>query len=1008
VNAPPHRSVLATLALLVALPLAAAEPGAGGTLAAGDALSAAGIDPREVEAARRQVGAEEALRTGRFAEARAGFEEVVQLYTASQGPAGKGTLAALNKLALALAGMGAVNESLDVHQRMLVQATVGLGELDPATLTALQNVAAGLLKAGRAAEALPLAVRAMTLREEVLGPAHPETLRSMGEAAAVRSALGDFAGALALDEKALAGRRATLGERHPDTLAALNSVAEDLNSLGRYAEALPLHERAYALRRDVLGERSPDALASLNNLTATYEFLGRDDDALKLHEKAVALWTAAVGERHPSTLTSMSNHARALAHVGRAEEALAIQERILRVRSETLGPRHPSTIATHAALASSQFSVGRYDLAAPNAEKAYAAYLELLGPDHPDTVRAQDNLATAWLYLGRSAQALPLFEQALAKYTALLGELHPNTVGVMPNLAALYYGTGKRAEGLALYERMVQSVERIRASGDLSPENRQALFARWVAAYKQFVQVLLVERRFERAFEIAELSKARTLLESSAVRRANQSGVLDPEEALLVQVFESRIATLGDRIASSFDKPEQKLALETEKNKLVQQFSDFRRGLTRKYPKYASLTDVQILNAAAGKQLLAPDAVFVSYLTLGDRVVAFTLDATGKLDGFELGQVPDLARAVEGYRLLIADPQGSTGLAAAGIRIWRLAEGRYTLAPKAPAPGAAWVRDPDELARYLGARLIAPLRLQLGAKRHWILSPEGALTLLPFETLIDAGERAIEDHDISYAQSLSMLGLLRARERDYAALGARRTLFAMGGARYGAIAAAAPTGVEIMRGGSAVKQAFEKMDIRWDDLPGSEREVDSIAALFPPEQVTVLKGDLASERELAERNATRELAQFRYLLFSTHGYLSTVEPALSAVVLSQDQDDPDTDGYVTASEWTRYDLQSDLIVLSACETGVGRIVQGEGVTGLPFALYVAGNRNTLLSLWPVVDESTAEFMGELFRRLRAGESQVAALNAVKRGFLQDPRKRFVAPLYWAPFVLYGG
>ena len=81
-------------------------------------------------------------------------------------------------------------------------------------------------------------------------------------------------------------------------------------------------------------------------------------------------------------------------------------------------------------------------------------------------------------------------------------------------------------------------------------------------------------------------------------------------------------------------------------------------------------------------------------------------------------------------------------------------------------------------------------------------------------------------------------------------------------------------------------------------------------------------------------------------------------------------------GYVTASEWTRYDLQSDLIVLSACETGVGRIVQGEGVTGLPFALYVAGNRNTLLSLWPVVDESTAEFMGEFFRRLRAGESSL--------------------------------
>jgi len=996
------------LAVLVALAPPVASSAVAGEPSATDALSAAGIDPREVEAARRQADAEGALRAGRYAEAGALYESVVELYTASQGPVGKGTLAALNKLALALSGMGQINESLVVHQRMLAQATVGLGELHPSTLTALQNVAAGLLKAGRANEALPLALKALALREEVLGPGHPETLQAMGEAAAVRSALGDFAGAHALDEKALAGRRATLGERHADTLRSLNSVAEDLNSLGRYAEALPLHELAYAGRRETVGDRSPETLASLNNLIATYEFLGRDDDALKLHEKAIALWTEAFGERHPSTLTALGNYARALAHLGRAGDAVAIQERILRVRAETLGPKHPSTIAAQAALASGQFAVGRYDLAAPNAEKAYAAYLELLGPDHPDTVRAQDNLATVYYYLGRPAQALPLFEQALARYTALLGELHPSTVGVLPNLAPLYYASGKRAEGLALYERMVQSVERIRASGDLSPENRQALFARWVAAYKGYVQVLLVERRFERAFELAELSKARTLLESSAVRRANQSGVLDPEEALTVQAFESRIATLGDRIASSFDKPEQRLALEAEKNRLIQQFSEFRRGLTRKYPKYAALTDVQLLGASAGKQLIAPDAVFVSYLTLGDRVVAFTLDGQNALAGFELGLVPDLARAIEGYRLLISDPQGSTGLAAAGIRIWRLPSGAYAIAPKAPDPAAVWVRDADELARHLGARLLAPLRAQLGPKRHWLISPEGALTLLPFETLIDGDKRAVADHDISYAQSLSMLGLLRAREKDYAALGARRTLFAVGGAHYGEQHQGAASGAELLRGGSAIAQAFEQMRIEWEDLPGSVREVESIAALFPPEQVTVLKGDQASERELAERNTTRELAQFRYLLFSTHGYLSTTEPALSAVVLSQDQQDPDNDGYVTASEWTRYDLQSDLIVLSACETGVGRIVQGEGVTGLPFALYVAGNRNTLLSLWPVVDESTAEFMGELFRRLRAGEGQVAALNAVKRGFLLDPRKRFVAPIYWAPFVLYGG
>lgn len=961
----------------------------------------------EVEAAQLQADAELALKSGRNEEAVALFERAAQAYEAGQGATGPDVLATLNKLALAQSAAGQAAASLATHERILEIATGAFGELHPSTLTAMGNVASGRLALGRANDALSLAVRVMALRTEMLGPQHPETLTSVAQCAAVRSALGDFAGALLLDQQALDGRRQVLGEKHPDTLRSLNYLAEDLVSLGRYAEALPLHERAYAARREVLGERDPKTLESLNNLTATYEYLGRSDDALALHRQLVAAYTAVLGERHPDTLTSMSNYAQALSKAGRGTEAIALQERIFKVRSETLGPDHPSTLASQSAIASALFAVGRYDAALPYAEKVSAAYAKLLGPHHPDTVRAEDNLATLYLYLGKPAQALPLWEGALARYGQVLGELHPNTIGVMPNLAALYYAGGRRAEGLALYERMLVAVEKLRASGDLSPENRQALFARWVAAYKNYVQVLLVEGRIERAFEVAELSKARTLLESSAVRRANQSGVLDPEEAAAVQALELRIASLGDKVASAYDRPDERLQLESEKNAQIQQLGELRRTLTQKYPKYASLTDVKLLGPAAAKELVAADAAFISYLTLGDGVVGFVVDATGKASGRVLGSVPDLARTIEAYRLMISSPDGATGLAATGKRVWRLPTGGYSVAPSAPIKGAVWVKDPDELAKLLGEKLIAPLRPQLAGKRHWIVSPEGALTLLPFETLIDDGSRVVLDHDLSYAQSLSMLGLLRARERDYAQLGGRRELFAVGGARYGN-EPVTPAAGQVRGGPSAIEQAFQQLNIHWDELPGSEREVAAIAALFPPEQVVVLTGDAASESELAERNATRELAQFRYLLFSTHGYLSTVEPALSAVVLSQVGRTGDTDGYITASEWTRYDLQSDLIVLSACETGVGRIVQGEGVTGLPFALYVAGNRNTLLSLWPVVDESTALFMSEFFRRLRAGESQVQALNAVKRGFITDPERRYDAALFWAPFILYGG
>ena len=126
---------------------------------------------------------------------------------------------------------------------------------------------------------------------------------------------------------------------------------------------------------------------------------------------------------------------------------------------------------------------------------------------------------------------------------------------------------------------------------------------------------------------------------------------------------------------------------------------------------------------------------------------------------------------------------------------------------------------------------------------------------------------------------------------------------------------------------------------------------------------------------------------------------------LSALVLSQRNNPPDVDGYVTAAEWPLYDIRSDLTVLSACDTGVGKTQAGESVMGLPYALFVAGNKNTLLSLWPVDDDATAEFMSRFFAKLKAGQTQPDALSATKREFVAHPQ--WSQPKFWAAFVLYG-
>jgi len=271
---------------------------------------------------------------------------------------------------------------------------------------------------------------------------------------------------------------------------------------------------------------------------------------------------------------------------------------------------------------------------------------------------------------------------------------------------------------------------------------------------------------------------------------------------------------------------------------------------------------------------------------------------------------------------------------------------------------------------------------------------------------------------VSYVQSLSVLALVDARARGAQAAAPEHDLLAMGAAHYetrgkprAPIADRDVPSAGVAQPGrgdgatAETQRGYDRLGLAWHDLPGAAREIETVSHVFAASSDDVLTGEQATDTRLRALNATGRLARYRYLLFAAHGYLSIDAPALSALVLGVDPADPTSDGYVTVADWVGYRLASELIVLSACETGVGRDIQGEGIMGLPFALFVAGNRNALLTLWPVNDASTAELMRLFFLRVRAGAPHADALVAAKRALAKDPR--YAAPAHWAGFVLYG-
>jgi len=283
---------------------------------------------------------------------------------------------------------------------------------------------------------------------------------------------------------------------------------------------------------------------------------------------------------------------------------------------------------------------------------------------------------------------------------------------------------------------------------------------------------------------------------------------------------------------------------------------------------------------------------------------------------------------------------------------------------------------------------------------HLIFVPDGILHYLPFETLvrdnsITHGPRyLIELYDISYAPSASSLAYLMDRRRQGQH---KKTLLAVGDPDY------LPEHGRTFLGGRRYENALR--DIYLDEgfelspLPHTKKEVHRLARCFPGGQVDILLDSQAKEEGIKGRS----LKEYRIIHFACHGFLDEKIPMRSALVLTLD-DDSQEDGFLQAREIANLKLDAELVVLSACQTGRGRLENAEGVFGLPRMFFYAGARATISSLWKINDKSTSEIMPEFYRRLTAGETKVRALRLAKLDMLKS---RFSHPFYWAAFVLTG-
>jgi CHAT domain-containing protein len=1008
-------------------------------------------------------------------------EQVLAYRMSTYGSEDTQTLGTMSRLAIDYGNIGRYADSAKLYEAMLAASRRKFGDDNVATIAVMNGLVVNYLLLHRNAEALGLAQDALENSRKTLGEDTPQTLTSKSNLAMVYHAVGRDEDAVKINEPLLALQRQTLGADSMDTLRTMIGLGANYGAIGRIDDELKTEQEAYSIVRKKTGDDSPLTLETMNNLSVAYVQAGRSTDGLKLQEAVVAIRQQREGKESESTLTNMSNLAATYSALGRYQNAADLDEETLRLRIKTLGKDDPATIASMNNLAGDYFMLRRFDDAIGLSQQVYEKRRDTLGADNRDTLDSMTNLASAYektgrlqdavrlredalarlrrvqgpnssrtimtmIDLGRSfdlagrpADALPLYEQGLQRLQRIAGNDNPLTLNAMYYLADSYYTAGRLSESEALRRKSLELIEKRAVTfKGLSRDERSTAMVNYISYYARFAQDLATDPSgYDEAFSVVERGKARSLLAELTAREAISSSGISPDDASRLATLRNSIEYLDGKLSAA-DTDEQRVALREQLDKNSAELDALNSRLMASHPRYAALSVIKPVTFDEARALIPAHGVFMSWLfNSSSSGVGLALPKDGALNVVKLTSGPQMVAHAQAYRWLLALPDArsfATAMQAQHLAAWQQDGALYIGASARPEDGVTITSNQYVAMRqqaiavhgqWLSDTLLKPLTAQIDAASELIVSPDGVLATIPWDTLPWKGAPLGQQKQITIVQSMSVYGLLRARAVEYAksrADGSARTqpLLVMGGAIYNSGSGLQNTSfqppgepalgvLEVPTSAAAEYQyrsAYDSMVSQvLPNLPGTRKEADLLHALMGGVEYTGLDASKVRLRALSDSG---QLATFVNVHFAAHGYLDMAVPSLSAVVLTPTGKDEADNGFITAGEWPSFKLRSDLLVMSACETGLGKIVVGEGVQGLPYALYVAGNRDTLLSLWQVSDEATTTFMERFWEKVKGGQSHAQALTQTKQEF-QDGKAgaEFRDPYFWAPFVLYG-
>ena len=622
------------------------------------------------------------------------------------------------------------------------------------------------------------------------------------------------------------------------------------------------------------------------------------------------------------------------------------------------------------------------------------------------------NLAGIQTRLGNTQKALDYQKQALELFTQI--EDPQGQVRAFMVLAQTHARIGDTQTAIANLEQAIHRIETLRSSiADI--ETRASFFTTVQRTFKLYISLLMQPGNspdaIARAFEANETSRARGLLDLLTAAQAKINVGIEPNLIAQEEFIRQKMIDQSSYLSRLFNQPRpdtQKIELvRTEIQRLSEAFTQVEAQIRDKYTRYAELTQPTPLSVKVlQQQILDPETTLVEYCLGEEESYAWVVTQT-EIKAFRLPKQSDIEAQARAFCQALSFQPGPTR----DLKLANLTPLKTSL---------------KQAGKNLSQAILRPLLPALKTRRV-LLVADGALNFVPFSALPiehpgQPGQqrpgklRMLEQYEIVNLPSASILTRLLSEPQPQSVIQKRLTIWADP-----VFSALDPRLSQTKHKTQASNPArprnqstpINKLDETplWNELneieiprlPGTQTEVQFLKQLIPASNLFVASGFQANRQTLMET----DLSQFQIVHFATHGYVSSEHPENSGLIFAlRNEQGEKINGFLPLADVYQLKLNADLVVLSACETGLGKVLLGEGLVGMTRGFMYAGTRRVVVSLWAVSDRGTAALMKRFYRRmLTRQESPAAALRGAQLELLRQTK--YKSPFYWAPFVIQG-